>query len=254
MISSSTRLRPRNNEGSRGTAQPILKRTSATALSGEYESLYSTLLERLGEVCHEMPDEVCFHWPMRAPSYSGRLLVVGQALNEWMVDGPTCSLVDPSRRKAVLAKTRATSESASAWSWMWPEPWSRPFWRLVRGVMRHQDLDLDEIAWSNLAKVAPARGGNPWGKLLDAQHEIGGELLRREVRELDPDLVLVLSGRRYLEPFLRGAGLSPSWVRDGARQFDGQLDGRRWLVVNHPGTFARRLDASLAAVEEALAR
>lgn len=105
--------------------------------------------------------------------------------------------------------------------------------------MTHFQLDLDEVAWSNLAKIAPARGGNPWGALLGAQHELGGQLLRREVRELDPELVLVVSGRGYLEPFLTGAGLSPAWSRAGARQFDGQLDGRRWLVVNHPGTFAR---------------
>lgn len=71
---------------------------SAQALSGGYESLYSTLLERLGDRCDELPVEVCLHWPMREPTYSGRLLVVGQALNGWMIDGTSCSLRDGSTR------------------------------------------------------------------------------------------------------------------------------------------------------------
>lgn len=221
-------------------------------LSGSYESIYSTLLAQLGDRCAELPEDVCFHWPMREPSYSGRLLVIGQALNGWMVDGPSCGLQDASTRKAVVATTRARSESESAWEWMWPQPWSRPFWKLARIAMAHLELDLRDIAWSNLAKVAPARGGNPWGTLLGAQHELGGRLLRREVRELDPDLVLVVSAPGYLGPFLREAGLSPEWSRDGARHFDGQLDGRRWLVVSHPGTFAKRLQASTEAVDAAL--
>lgn len=225
-----------------------------TRLSGTYESLYSTLLDAVGTRCEELPGEVCLHWPMREPSYSGRLLVIGQALNAWMIDGPTCALREPAERARLLAATRARSESNTAWNWMWPQPWSRPFWRVARAAMDHFQLDLHEIAWSNLAKLAPARGGSPSGHLLGMQHHLGGLLLRREVEELDPELVLMISGRGFLEPFLREAGLSPAWSRSGARQFDGELDGRRWLVVNHPGTFACRLQESLAAVESALAR
>jgi hypothetical protein len=35
-------------------------------------------------------------------------------------------------------------------------------------------------AWSNLAKVAPATGGNPGRELVSSQHRLGGEVLRRE--------------------------------------------------------------------------
>jgi hypothetical protein len=114
-------------------------------------------------------------------------------------------------------------------------------------------VELREIAWSNLAKVAPSKG-NPWGPLIEGQWKLGGRLLRREVRELDPELVLVISGRGYTGPFLWHGGIEPTWSKDGARQFDGLLDGHRWLIVNHPGTFADRFRASNAAVEGALAK
>jgi hypothetical protein len=113
------------------------------------------------------------------------------------------------------------------------------------------DVELRQIAWSNLAKVAPAEGRNPWGSLLDYQIQIGGRLLRQEVLELDPAVVLVVSGRGYAAPFLNAAGFDVPWRRDGALQFDGQLDGRRWVVVNHPGTFAKRLEESRGAVQRA---
>ncbi len=222
-----------------------------TRLSQGYEELYDKLLRQIGARWDAMPDRVCVHWPMRESTYSGRLLVVGQALNAWMVDGPTTSLNDPSKRAALLAATREVSESASAWDWMRPMPWSRPFWRLARIAMDKLGLELRDIAWSNLAKVAPATGGNPDRHLLGAQHDLGGQLLKREIDELNPALVLVISRRGYLEPFLASAQLAPLWSSDGARQFDGTLDGRRWIVVKHPGTFASSFNASKAAVLEA---
>lgn len=135
---------------------------------------------------------------------------------------------------------------------MRPRVWSRPFWKLARVAMDGMGLELDEIGWSNLAKVAPAAGRNPGGELLWRQHRLGGELLRLEVEELDPEIVLVVSGRGYAEPFITGAGLAPAWSRRGALQFDGRLDGRRWIVVSHPGTFAHRYEASRGAVLDAL--
>lgn len=221
-------------------------------LSPDYEATYDRMLQHLGGRCADLPDSVCLHWPMHQPTFTGKLLVVGQALNGWTVEGPACGLADASARASLLDWTRRCSESANAFCWMSPRVWSRPFWKLARVAMDACGLSLDEIVWSNLAKVAPAAGKNPNRELLWSQHEIGGRLLRLEVEELDPELVLIVSGRGYAEPFLSGAGLSPAWQRRGALQFDGRLDGRRWIVVSHPGTFAHRYEASRAALTEAL--
>ena len=221
-------------------------------LSRDYEATYDRMLQNLGGRCADLRDSVCLHWPMHQPTFTHRLLVVGQALNGWTVEGPECGLSDAPVRAPLLDYTRRCSEAANAFCWMSPRVWSRPFWKLARVAMDAYGLSREEIAWSNLAKVAPAAGKNPNRELLWRQHELGGRLLRQEVEELDPDLVLIVSDRGYAEPFLSGAGLSPAWQRRGALQFDGMMGGHGWLVVSHPGTFAHRYESSRAALAGAL--
>lgn len=221
-------------------------------LSDAYEFEYDRLVAHLASHCAEMPESVCLHWPLAEPTYQGGLLAIGQALNGWIQDESTCHLWRPETRKTALAATRAASESPTAWRWMRPRPWGRPFWRLVRHAMGLRGLTLNQIAWSNLAKVAPGAGQNPEGALLERQRNRGGRLLRMEVDELDPELVLLVSGRGYAGPFLDAAGYVIRWQPDKALQFDGIIDGRRWLIVNHPGTFASRFEESFEAVQRAL--
>ena len=190
---------------------------------------------------------------MHEPSFSGKLLVVGQALNGWGHEAAPCDFADPAVRAAQLAGTRRSSEKDGAFGWMRRQVWSRPFWKLARVALDDLGLQLNQIAWSNLAKLAPAAGKNPSNDLLWQQHDRGGVLLRQEVDELDPEIVLIVSGRGYAEPFIRGAGFAPAWDRQGALQFDGELGGRRWIVVSHPGTFAHRFEASRTALLGALA-
>jgi hypothetical protein len=222
-------------------------------LSPAFEAVYDQLLAELAEHTVAPPDLVCLHWPMHEPSYTGRLLVIGQALNGRGHEGAPADFADAGVRRRQLAATRRSSEKEGAFGWMRPRVWSRPFWKLARVAMDELELRLDQIAWANLAQVAPAAGGNPGGELQWRQHGRGGEMLRLEVQELDPEVVLVVSGRGYAEPFLAGAGLAPIWSRRGALQFVGSLDGRRWIVVSHPGTFAHRYEASRSALLEALA-
>lgn len=222
-------------------------------LSSAFEAVYDRLLVEMSQHDAALPADVCLHWPMHEPSYSGRLLVVGQALNGWGHMRPPADFADPEVRRDQLARTRRSSEREGAFGWMRPKPWGSPFWRLARTAMREMGLELRDIAWSNLAKLSPERG-NPQGELLWRQHRLGGEMLRREVEELDPETVVVVSGRGYTEPFLVGGGLAPAWARRGALHFDGTLAGRRWIIVSHPGTFAYRYDASHAALLGALTR
>ena len=225
-------------------------------LSQDYQDEYDALLSRISRLCGggpEVPTDVCAHWPMHTQKYTGRLLVVGQALNGWMVMATTCSLADEVVRADTLARTRSTSESSNAWDWMWPAPWGRPFWRIAQLAMDSMNLELEQIAWSNLAKISPARGKNPKGALLSEQHVQGGQLLKKELSELDPATVLILSARGYLDPFLDGAGIRPDWAgREGALHFDGQVEGRRWVVVSHPSTWAYKFNATARAVSKAL--
>ena len=237
----------------RASAESSALRTDRTApLSGAFERLYDQMLETVSARPIAMPNLVCLHWPMHEPSYSGRLLVVGQALNGWGHMAVPTDLAHEPVRTQELAATRRSSEKDGAFDWMRPDVWRRPFWLLARSAMDALGLALREIAWSNLAKLSPADGGNPNGELLAVQHDLGGRLLRQEILELQPDIVLIVSGRGYTSPFLRGAGIHLDWSPNGALQFAGEVGGRQWIVVNHPGTFVSRLEASRTAVLTAL--
>ncbi len=125
-------------------------------LSPAFEATYDGLLREMCKHADALPDEVCLHWPMHEPSYTGRLLVVGQALNGW---GHMCAPADlavAEVRARQLAATRRSSEKDGAFGWMRRQVWSRPFWKLARVAMDEMDLRLDQIAWSNLAKLSPA--------------------------------------------------------------------------------------------------
>lgn len=52
----------------------------------------------------------------------------------------------------------------------------------------------EHLAWSNVAKVAPAETGNPGSRLWKPQAEACRQLLELELQLLAPDLVLAFAG------------------------------------------------------------
>lgn len=223
-------------------------------LSVAFEESYDELLALLGQHCDRLPGLLCCHWPTYHPSlYAGDLLVIGQALNGWVVEAAPCKWKLPEPRRATLAEARRFGETRTPFTWMSPTVRSRPFWRLVHLAISRLGLTLDQIAWSNLAKVAPATGRNPARELLWSQHRLGGAVLRREIEELSPRVVLIVSGRGYAEPFLSSAGIHPDWTSASGLHFAGRIAGRDWIIVGHPGTFASRYEASANALTRALA-
>jgi hypothetical protein len=119
----------------------------------------------------------------------------------------------------------------------------------VDPASRDDPLWSSRLAWSNLAKLAPAEGGNPGGPLLEVQRELGPGLIDREVHELRPRRVLVLTGRSWFEPFARGTGLEVEW-RDGLVQGVVRERARTWVIAGHPQGKPRPiLDEVIAAFD-----
>jgi hypothetical protein len=115
------------------------------------------------------------------------------------------------------------------------------FWRVARRVRSGLLGDAEgwprDLAWSDLAKIAPWRGGNPSGRALRVQREHGSVLFGHEVAEMAPARVLVMAGRWWFEPFAAALGLTMEWqvgtVEDVANE-----PGRRWVILPHPMTRA----------------
>jgi hypothetical protein len=211
---------------------------------------YDALLVALGQARRVGPERLAAFWPMVGTAYRGDLLLVGRAVNGWIDAVDVHELGDPEARGALLAAARKTSEGhdddpmgwvVGAWGRRGGYSTSRSqFWRTARRVLAGVDRASAEdpwwpsrLAWTNLCKLAPYAGGNPGGALLRVQRALAPTLLRREIEELAPKLVLVLAGRWWFEPFAEALGLDVHWQDGlvGGVADDGQ---QRWVIAPHP--------------------
>ena len=219
-------------------------------LSSAYERAYEKLLRDVGPC--GVDQKLTAFWPQLAPDYEPGVgwLFIGQAVNGW---GPKIGAKFPARDRWSAAEVREYSEETEAvggspLDWV-VESKSRiaPFWNAVRWLNSEDDAGWrtgwhGAMAWSNLAKVAPVAGGNPDAELVAAQLDACRDLLRLEITEIKPAVVVVLAGATWFRPLL------PSDVQT---QVDAEvLDPRRDIaIVNlngtptvlgpHPGTASR---------------
>lgn len=218
-------------------------------LSVEYEAAYAELIARVATSPSIRPRELALFWPKVGRSYDGDLLVVGRAVNGWI---DRWDLDAPSDAHALAATARATGEgtvNGDQLGWIL-DRWKQPdggydtatsqYWQTVREVTLdgHPEREAhwpSHIAWTNLGKLAPWAGGNPGSRLLAIQRELCPALLRREVNELAPRLVVVLTGRWWFEPFAEALGLAVDW-REGLVEGVADESGRRWVIAVHPMT------------------
>ena len=240
---------------------------SLFALSADYEDSYERMLEAVALTPGVEPRELTGFWPMVGHGYAGDLMVIGRAVNGWIDHANVDELADPAVRRTFASAARRTAEGSGACPMEWVTArWSpgdgeystarSAFWRHIRAVLAavdpasHDDpLWSSRLAWSNLVKLAPAQGGNPAGPLLEVQRQTGPPLVRREVLELAPRRVLVLTGRWWFEPFATRIGLEVDW-RDGLVEGVVRQPASTWVIAGHPQGKPRAiLDEVTAAFE-----
>ncbi|MEW6381165.1 MAG: hypothetical protein AB1611_16375 [bacterium] len=122
------------------------------------------------------------------------------------------------------------------------------FWRTIQRVILNLQIATDSatdwpsrITWTNLYKVSPAKGGNPYSTLMELQRPFCGKLLRQEIIESAPKRLLFLTGINWFEPFIPLIGEFIDVVRStGLVQLRGYLhipeaDYKSSIVVaQHP--------------------
>lgn len=242
-----------------------------TNLSTEYESLFDELLAcaadwrpRRGAV-----PELTGCWTACGNDYTpGKgLLVLGRATNGFEPSLAPAELASAPVRAEKLRAIRAMAERPSDGAplcWVDGRGDANPdvarkralggtigsrsaFWRVTRALMQKMTPDLpavgwaSHIAWGNLYKLAPnvvggtGEGANPSASLMKHQRPLCLRLLRQEVEEIDPRVVLVIAGEWWYRPFAEGLGLDltpagqryvPHVATDSA--------GRGWIFTNRP--------------------
>lgn len=225
--------------------------------------MYASQLDAVAAIRTRLREPLVVFWPRVGRFYDGDLLVVGRAVNGWIDLWRTN---DGRSAPQVAALARHTAEgtvNGCPMGWVMDRWKSRTagynagssqFWQVVRAVALEGRPNWvsdwpSHLAWTNLAKVAPLEGGNPGGRLLATQRDMGPQLLAQEVAELSPRRVVALTGRWWFEPFAQHLGLDVRW-RDGLVQGVADRGGCRWVVAVHPMT--RRPSMVASQIREAL--
>jgi hypothetical protein len=198
-------------------------------LGNAYREAY---IELLGYLANQLDEEIklTYFWPMRGRNYRNGLMIVGRAVNGWVVNSTVYAL--KSDVKSFVDKSQGYSEG-NRMDWLREEIHTMPtkekkwkvyksqFWRTIRKVIdirrnsEHQDVhwrDYDgwsTIYWTNLYKVSPTmdpqdkesqvKSGNPSGKLREYQQtgNRSAAVLRMEIGKLDPEAIVVLAGEEF---------------------------------------------------------
>src|SRR5665811_1631048 len=178
-------------------------------MSPRYQSMFDALLEEVAQNpkvqrrrANARPQGL--FWPQRGEHFraGAGLMVVGRATNGWGEPFDLAELTSPDRRRFLVDQARETAQSSPDWGCVRLvnniNPYSKggtigtrsAFWRVVRQVayrLAGQAKEVPEwwttVAWSNLAKIAPAKSGNPPNWLGMAQGERTLDLVEQEVRE-----------------------------------------------------------------------
>lgn len=222
-----------------------------SALPKQYFETYLDMLADLGKWSgRPIMGKLCAFWPMRGLRYKkGRdILLLGRAVNGWEADPKhlfeNLDLGAPGRRRTVAERARQASDWHSGLDWpMQPtadyNPNRSDFWMAAREIVcRHfggaEDTWSEQVAWSNLYKVAPAVGGNPGVTLQRAQRDACRRLLRLEVEALQPRLIVFFTGWDWAEDLVPE---ELEWVRPERTDYVervGSSGERRWVIVCHP--------------------
>lgn len=232
--------------------------------SSDYRTAYKAMLCALQENAADAKEYLTAFFPMVGANYkageSGALLVVGRAVNGWEDDkeywwraGDFCENVVCKAAKQAEASSRQGGGSPMSWVYA-PKKGDynanrSAFWRVTKQVLTAVTTDeefcedswAEFLAWSQLFKVAPACGDNPWGSVREAQLDHSRSLLRMEVDLLQPRIVLLLTGWEewaadLLDDLDLEADGGPRTSKQDLVEWSGRSKGgeTRWIVCKHP--------------------
>lgn len=148
-------------------------------------------------------------------SNSLRLLLVGRATNGWgsieTVQSETsflnevCTQINESdgfswienQNKVLRIKgnTRYSLSRSSFWNY------AKDIWMELLGGVQNGPVWMNNIAWTNLYKLAPVEKGNPSAAMKEKQSSACVEILHEEIKLLNPTHILIMSGYDWFRPF-----------------------------------------------------
>lgn len=126
---------------------------------------------------------------------------------------------------------------------------SSPFWRVVSNIWcglsnaSNRGEFINHIAWSNLYKISPEKGGNPTSTMCKWQIEACKEILKAEIRAYKPTHILMITD--YGRWFAPQEGCNFSELFDDPKPLGSNYEDKTIFVE---GTAKFNLDGKLIPV------
>jgi hypothetical protein len=220
-------------------------------LNSKYQELFEAMLFAASKWKGRLDVKLTACWPERGVYFQpgSGLMVIGRATNGFEPDFTVEDIDSPSKCASVAAKARTTGEQYQM-GWL-RNPYKgrgggttasrSSFWRVTAALIQRIQSDAfsegrdwkDSLVWSNLAKVAPMRAGNPSASLLRIQSSSCCALLRNEIETFNPGIVLVIAGEGWCSEFHDAfpfAVPSHTWSEPAAFEHECRL----WLFIGRP--------------------
>ncbi len=194
----------------------------------EQNLLATRLLSSVGRSAAQLPnEEITGFLSMTGHAYNHELMVIGRAVNGFAEGIHPRNLCNPIlstqyAKKIFDAVIGGVVEDQNRCPMLWVTDWwgadraggnyntaRSAFWRVIREVIiglhiQHVNNQNwpSHLVWSNLYKIAPAKGGNPGSKLCNIQLQGCLELLKMEVTNYLPKRILFLTGIDWARDFI----------------------------------------------------
>lgn len=208
------------------------------------EELYREMLMKLAD--YERSEGICVFAALKGGNYGGELLVIGRAVNGWLVNLAPSDLNDKKKLdEAITALADGTDMCWVTKRWGARHGYNTKrsaFWRTARAVVGELGVaDIKDnswpsyISWSNLYKLARRDGGNPPSELIKLQFESCVKILEAEIYSLKPRRILLLTSKGWATPFLDKIGFTKQSSLDEPPCVFGSLpNGSKVAVLEHP--------------------
>jgi len=139
----------------------------------------------------------CVQWGKKFPAgQNDGILFVGKAVNGWITEEKDMDVLFGNGNESIF-------DRADQMQWVEDlegdentyNTRKSAFWRVIKKISQkfHPDNWSSHIAWSNLCKIAPFKGGNPNDTLYYKQLSFCQEIFEKEIEILSPKYVILLT-------------------------------------------------------------
>ena len=178
-------------------------------MNKKYKKTYLSLLTHFEKETKNKKKAYCIHVPHIGKNYnnSREILLIGRALNG--TEETNAKFIPESHNSKNVLEYNNKTQSTD-----WLKDYNKSsFFRICKKYLLkkgYSELDwFDNIIWSNLMKISPAKKGNPTDKEWEIQKEGCIELFKQEIILYSPKLILMLTDYEWAYDFIESLGINP---------------------------------------------